>query len=81
MEQYGNTGAVPSGTASGAGRGAVVGSGNFLQDNFTKLNAGGGVLVTGNGVIDGDNIDGGGNKAQKTAGTPKCEIDGNPCLP
>ncbi len=59
----------------------VVGSGNFLQDNFTKLNDGGGVQVTGDGVIDGDNIDGGGNKAGKTAGTPKCEIDGNPCLP
>jgi hypothetical protein len=54
----------------------VIGSGNFLEDNFVEGNQGGGILVTGGG-----NIDGGGNKAKKTIGTPKCEIDGFVCQP
>lgn len=54
----------------------VIGSGNFLQDNLARLNQGGGILVEGGG-----NIDGGGNEASKTQGTPQCEIDGFVCQP
>lgn len=54
----------------------VIGSNNLIEDNFVEKGEGGGILVTG-----GFNIDGGGNKVKKVLGTPRCEIDGNPCLP
>jgi hypothetical protein len=54
----------------------VIGSDNLIEDNFVEKGEGGGILVTG-----GFNIDGGSNNVKKILGTPKCEIDGNPCLP
>lgn len=52
----------------------VDGSGNFFRKNWTNQGEGGGILVTGEG-----NIDGGGNKGKNLLGQPKCEIDGIPC--